>query len=51
MHRLREALTSGLTWSPRPLYPSAVALVVRVAEIAAADGAVPDGAAAMESSE
>ncbi len=29
MHRLREVLTSGLTGSPRPLYPGAVALVVR----------------------
>lgn len=29
MHRLREVLTSGLTGSPRPLFPGAVALVVR----------------------
>lgn len=29
MHRLREVLTSGLTGSPRPLYPGAVALVMR----------------------
>ncbi len=29
MHRLRGVLTSGLTGSPRPLYPGAVALVVR----------------------
>ena len=29
MHRLLEVLTSGLTGSPRPLYPGAVALVVR----------------------
>jgi len=31
MHRLRAVLTSGLTGSPRPLYPGAVALVVRSA--------------------
>lgn len=29
VHRLREVLTSGLTGSPRPLYPGAVVLVMR----------------------
>ncbi len=29
MHRLHAVLTSGLTGSPRPLYPGAVAVVVR----------------------
>lgn len=29
MHRLRELLTSGLVGHPRPLYPGAVAMVVR----------------------